>query len=69
MSACPMYKYRITIYWSEADQAFVTEVPALPGCRAHGDSSDAALANCTDAIALWIDTAAEIGRPVPMPLD
>lgn len=31
-------KYEIILYWSEDDQAFVAEVPELPGCMAHGDS-------------------------------
>jgi len=27
-------KYEMTIYWSEADSAFIVEVPELPGCMA-----------------------------------
>lgn len=61
------YKYEIIIYWSDDDQAFVADVPELPGCSAHGDSPDAALSNCKDAIALWVDTAKESGRPIPAP--
>lgn len=61
------HKYEIIIYWSDDDQVFVAEVPELPGCAAHGDSPDAALSNCKDAIDLWIDTAKESGRPVPAP--
>lgn len=62
-----MYKYEIIIYWSEDDGAFVAEVPQLPGCAAHGDSADFALANCQQAIELWIQTAEEFGRLVPEP--
>lgn len=29
-----MHKYQTIIYWSDADQAFLAEVPALPGCAA-----------------------------------
>lgn len=61
------HKYEIIIYWSDDDQVFVAEVPELPGCAAHGDSPDAALSNCKEAIDLWIDTAKESGRPVPAP--
>ena len=28
--------YEVIIYWSEEDQAFVAEVPELPGCLADG---------------------------------
>jgi predicted RNase H-like HicB family nuclease len=62
-----VYKYEIIIYWSEEDQAFIAEVPELPGCAAHGDSPDRALANCHDAVQLWLDTAKEFGRHIPEP--
>ena len=62
-----MHKYEVIIYWSDSDEAFVAEVPELPGCAAHGDTSDEALANCQDAITLWIDAARDTGRSVPVP--
>ncbi|OGW52699.1 MAG: hypothetical protein A2Z46_06575 [Nitrospirae bacterium RBG_19FT_COMBO_55_12] len=62
-----MDKYEIIIYWSEEDHVFVAEVPELPGCMAHGDTQELALANAKDAIQLWIDTAREIGKPIPAP--
>lgn len=61
------HKYEFIIYWSDDDQAFVAEVPELPGCAAHGDTPEAALAECSEAIALWIETAKEAGREVPAP--
>jgi len=62
-----MHKYEIIIYWSDEDDAFVAEVPELPGGAAHGDSPDNALSNCHEAIALWSDTAREAGRAIPTP--
>jgi predicted RNase H-like HicB family nuclease len=62
-----MNKYEVIIYWSEEDEAFVAEVPQLPGCAAHGPSQEAALANAQDAIRLWLDTAKEFGDPIPEP--
>ncbi|MEQ8765461.1 MAG: type II toxin-antitoxin system HicB family antitoxin [Planctomycetota bacterium] len=61
------YKYEILIYWSDDDQAFVAELPELAGCAAHGDSPGAALANCQEAIGLWIETARDQGRAIPEP--
>lgn len=58
---------KVKIYWSEEDKVFVAEVPELPGCAAHGDSPQSALANAQEAIALWLDTAREFGDPVPFP--
>ena len=60
-------KYEIILYWSEDDQAFVAEIPELPGCLAHGDSQESALANVNEAITLWMVTAEELGRAVPTP--
>jgi predicted RNase H-like HicB family nuclease len=48
-----MIKYEVIIYWSDEDEAFIAEVPELPGCMAHGDTQDAALGNALDAIRLW----------------
>ncbi|SPE34088.1 conserved hypothetical protein [Acidobacteriia bacterium SbA2] len=62
-----MYKYEVIIYWSAEDQAFIAEVPELPGCMAHGSTQQAALENANQAIRLWIDTATEFGDPVPEP--
>jgi predicted RNase H-like HicB family nuclease len=62
-----MHKYEMIIYWSREDRAFIAEVPELPGCMAHGDTPQDALANAQDAVQLWIDTAQEFGDPVPEP--
>lgn len=55
------------LYWSNEDEAFVAEVPELPGCLAHGDTQEAALENTREAITLWLDTAKEFGDPIPEP--
>ncbi|MBI1368879.1 MAG: type II toxin-antitoxin system HicB family antitoxin [Planctomycetes bacterium] len=62
-----MDKYEVIIYWSAEDQVFVAEIPELPGCVAHGDSQEQALANAKDAAQLWIDTAKQHGDPIPTP--
>ena len=40
-----MNRYEIIIYWSNEDNVFIAEVPELPGCMAHGNSYEKALAN------------------------
>jgi predicted RNase H-like HicB family nuclease len=58
-------KYEIILYWSYEDRVFVAEVPELPGCMAHGNTTDKALMNVNQAIELWIDTAKEFGDRIP----
>lgn len=63
----PKPRYEVIIYWSEEDQAFIAEVPELPGCVADGKTYQEALANVEVVIQEWIDTAKELGRPIPQP--
>lgn len=62
-----MVRYEIIIYWSNEDQAFLAEVPELPGCMADGASYQEAVANVEVIIQEWIETAQELGRPIPQP--
>jgi predicted RNase H-like HicB family nuclease len=62
-----MTRYEIIIFWSDEDDAFVADVPELPGCMAHGSSYEEALANAREAINLWLNTAREFGDPIPEP--
>ena len=60
-------KYEIIIFWSEEDDAFVAEVPELPGCMADGKTYQEALSNAEQIIREWIETARELGRAIPKP--
>ena len=62
-----MSKYEIILYWSEDDQAFIAEVPELPGCAADGPTYQEAISNVEVIIQEWIETARELNRPVPEP--
>ena len=63
-----MSKYELIIYWSDEDQSFIAEVPELPGCAADGRTYQEAVANAEVVIQEWIDTARELGRPIPQPI-
>ncbi len=60
-------RYEVIIYWSEPDQSFIAVVPELPGCAADGGSYQEALAAVEVVISEWIETATELGRPIPKP--
>lgn len=62
-----MTKYEIILYWSAEDDAFIAEVPELAGCAADGGTRIEALENVETVIQEWIETARELGRPVPEP--
>ena len=62
-----MIKYELIIYWSEVDQAFIVEVPELPGCAADGETYQEAVQNVEVVIQEWIETAQALGRPIPVP--
>ena len=60
-------KYEIIIYWSAADQAYTAEVPELAGCAADGTTYQETMANVEVVIREWLETAQELGRPIPEP--
>ncbi len=60
-------RYEIIIYWSDPDDAFIAEVPELAGCAADGPSYEEALKSAEVVIGEWIETAQELGRPIPEP--
>jgi predicted RNase H-like HicB family nuclease len=55
------------IYWSDEDNAFIVEVPELPGCQADGQTYQEAVANAETIIQEWIETAKDLGRSIPEP--
>jgi len=60
-------KYEIIIYWSQADQAFLAEVPELAGCMADGQTYQEALHHAEIIIQEWLETAQQLGREIPQP--
>jgi len=62
-----MNKYELIVYWSEEDNAFLVEVPELAGCMADGATYQGAVAHAEHVIAEWLETAKDLGRPIPAP--
>ncbi|MCD4720687.1 MAG: type II toxin-antitoxin system HicB family antitoxin [Desulfobacula sp.] len=60
-------KYEIIIFWSNEDKSFIAEVPELPGCMADGKTYQEAISNAEIIISEWVETAKELGRPIPQP--
>ena len=62
-----MHNYEIILYWSSEDNAFIAEVPELPGCMADGQTRIEALQNAEVIISEWIETALTLGISLPEP--
>jgi predicted RNase H-like HicB family nuclease len=60
-------KYEMIIYWSIEDDAFIAEIPELPGCIADGKTYQEVVANAEIIIEEWLETAKKLGRPIPLP--
>jgi predicted RNase H-like HicB family nuclease len=61
------YKYQMLLRWSEPDNAWIVEIPELPGAMADGATPAEAVANAEVVIEEWIEVAREEGRPIPVP--
>ena len=62
-----MTRYEMIIYWSDADQSYLVEVPELPGCMADGGTYREAISNAEGIMKEWLETARELGRAIPEP--
>lgn len=62
-----MIPYPVLIFWSDEDDAYIADVPALQSCSAHGDTPEEALREIKIAMAAWLAVARERGLPLPEP--
>lgn len=57
----------VAIVEEEEGKAVGVWFPDLPGCVSAGDTLDEAMANASEALALWVDVAKEDGRTIRAP--
>ena len=62
-----MNRYEIILYWSAEDNAYIAEVPELPGCMADGQTYLEAIQNAEQVISEGLETARRLNRPIPVP--
>ncbi len=62
-----MKDYHINIFYSEADEGYIADVPDLAMCSAFGNSPAEALAELETAKRLWLEVARAEGRAIPEP--
>jgi antitoxin HicB len=51
----------------DVDGYWFAEIPLLEGCMTNGENREDALAMIDDAKRAWLETALELGLPIPEP--
>ena len=62
-----MKDYHINIFYSDEDGGYIADIPDLDACSSFGNTPEEALAELEKAKKAWLDTARELGKPVPPP--
>ena len=62
-----MRDYHINIFYSEEDGEYIADIPDLTHCSASGDTPEEALREVLIAKSLWLETARDLGKPIPQP--
>lgn len=62
-----MKDYHINVFYSEADEGYVADIPDLKFCSAIAATPEEAVREVALAKAAWIETAKATGKPVPEP--
>jgi predicted RNase H-like HicB family nuclease len=52
-------------YEQAAEGGYVASVPALPGCHTQGETLEETELNVKEAIALYLESLADHGEPIP----
>jgi predicted RNase H-like HicB family nuclease len=60
-----MNDYHINLFYSSEDEAWVADIPDLEFCSAHGATPEEALRELMVAKEAWLETARELGKPIP----
>jgi len=62
-----MKDYHINIFYSDEDEGYIANIPDLDSCSAFGETPEEALHEVQIAKGAWIESAAHLGKPVPLP--
>jgi len=57
--------YKVEIFFSPEDDAYVAQIPALVGCAADGPTGQEALANLREVKDAWVSAMQSQGHAIP----
>lgn len=62
-----MTDYHINVFYSEADEGYIADIPDLPSCSAFGATAEAAVREVQAAKEAWLAAASAEGHLIPPP--
>jgi predicted RNase H-like HicB family nuclease len=62
-----MKDYHINVFFSEADDCYVADIPDLKYCSAFGATAEEAVREVTKAKKAWLKAAQKEKKPIPAP--
>lgn len=62
-----MKDYHINVFYSEADECYVADIPDLKYCSALGDTPEEAVREVAKAKKAWLAAAKKEKKPIPTP--
>lgn len=62
-----MRDYHINVFYSEADESYIADIPDLKFCSAFGETPEEAVREVIIAKQAWLEVAQATGKPIPEP--
>ena len=62
-----MFKYSMSIQWSDEDEGFIATVPELEGLSAFGETQEEATRQLLEAAEAFVETMKKAGDALPEP--
>jgi len=62
-----MSRYGFDVFWSDEDEGYIATCPDFPGLSAFGETMEEAVKEAGDALALFVESFEESGKPLPTP--
>lgn len=62
-----MFKYPVSVKWSDEDNGFIATVPQLQGLSAFGETQEEAVAELQSAGKAFLESLKSSGEPIPLP--
>jgi antitoxin HicB len=63
-----MFKYSVSLAWSDEDNGYIALIPELPGLSAFGETPEEAAQEAKIAAEGFLEVYEEDGKPVPEPM-